>query len=93
MTDEPTYHYVRGAGWVPKIPYSFTDVKGRRWHIVERTPPNPGDIWTSGDDEETPEQLLNSYPYRTEMDDYMKFPWQKHNALLYSRYFVFERVT
>lgn len=62
MSDEPTYTYVKGTGWVPcfveGLPY--TDHSGTRWILLNRKP-NEGERWDGTHDHRTLEGWLIRY--------------------------------
>jgi hypothetical protein len=89
--DEPTYEYIQGVGWAPRsrLAHLFIDAKRRRWEIIERTPPHPGDFWAAIYEDDTIEDLLKSYDYYRNMDEIIPYPWKEGTAVLYTRYVVF----
>jgi hypothetical protein len=65
MSDEPTYVYVRGTGWVPSTcGNTFADNTGKRWRIEQRMPKD-SEFWDGTNAKRTIEDWTKLYMKRT----------------------------
>lgn len=49
MSDEPTYEYIKGQGWVPSTHETFTGIIGK-WHVtLIKRKPEIGEYYWSDD--------------------------------------------
>lgn len=65
MSEEPTYTYIKGQGWVPAIHESeiITDGAGKRWLMTKRAPVL-GELWDGTHEaNRTMAQWIDKYRY------------------------------
>ena len=101
---EPTYHFVKGQGWVPlgadpKVGY-IVDRHGRKWKVTEVIGPVEGMIWdaTIGYGQKEPfRKVVNNFQEYLAMRNGTCLPdaWSKWAAFYsktYNIYFMYEEV-
>lgn len=88
---EPTYHFVKGQGWIPESSANIAvDREGLRWKVTQVKVPRHGVVWSAAMEKDKEADI--KYFCKTLKDHTIRLwgPWSRTNAVLYPIYYELE---